>query len=156
MSVRLYDIQMLIATTLQASPTFEAACIDKFASAFNFYVDPSLSDNDEVIPYCSVHKFQKIEEAGKDDAWVVQCVFAVQPGSVPTVVSGIRVYPAQADLEYLSDLACAEVKGALKCQLFDDESLYIENVNTLFTEVGEAQLDIQCITTITLARVKLF
>lgn len=148
----LYDLQLLAASTLHDSATFLAATTAKFGGAFNFYVDPSLAAADEVLPYVAVHSFQKAEEVGDDSFWIIELVLAVQPSDMATDVGGVMVYPSKGDLEYINDLAVAEVKAAIRCQ---SPEVYIKNSNSIFTEVGEAQEDIQCITHITVSKIKL-
>ena len=158
MSMKQSDIQKFIISSLKDNAEFDALCTTITGGTLNFYRDSSIRETTEVIPYLVAHKFTKKEMLTNSDTsnmFVSQFVVAIEVDNKAADVDGVMVFPSSDDIEEIVEKAIEIIKCKLSALgiLVDgtpDKNMFITDINTLITEVGESTVDIQAIVTLTL------
>lgn len=152
------DIQKFIISSLKDNAEFDALCIATIGETLNFYRDSSIRETKEVIPYLVAHKFTKKEMLTNPETsnmFVSQFIVAIEVDKKAIDVEGVMVFPSSDNIEDIVEKAIE----IIKCRLRDlgilvngtpDKNMFIAEIDTLITEVGESTADIQAVVTLRL------
>ena len=151
------DIQKFIISSLKDNVEFNALCAAKAGSTLDFYRDSSIREAIETLPYLVAHKFTKKEmltNSETSNMFVSQFIVAIEVDNKAKDVAGVKVFPSSDNIEDIVEKAIEIIKCELRNLgiLVDgtpDKNMFITDINTLITEVGESTVDIQAIVTLT-------
>jgi hypothetical protein len=156
------DIQKFIISSLKDNVEFNTLCAAKAGGKLNFYRDSSIRETKEIVPYLVAHKFTKKEmltNSETSNMFVSQFVVAMAVDEKAIDVAEVKVFPSSDNIEDIVEKAIEIIKCNLRKLgiLVDgtpDKNMFITDIDTLITEVGESTTDIQAVVTLRLEDIR--
>ena len=150
----LSDVQKTIAVALKNSQEFKDICIANAGSELSFALDSSMLFQREDLPYCVVHKFNKVHDENAEDEFILQVVFAQTISYEPIEVDGIKMYQEAFNIENITNAAIVAIEDELSCSgVIGEFGFLVSHYNIILSEVGEAD-DIQSVLTLKIEKNK--
>lgn len=135
------EIQKFMALSLKNNAEFSTLCTSELGSELNFYIDSSVRETYEELPYFVIHKDISDIPNQDADSYVTQFVIcASMPETTPTEdTDGIFVFPTIESVENVIMKAIEVIKCALRdLGINGDKEYYIGQTRIAFAEIGEA------------------